>query len=325
MSDDTIDISVVLCAYTMDRWHDLIAAVESLHKQTLPACEIIVVIDHNIAMLEQALIQFPTTTIILNTEPRGLSGARNCGVKAAKGAVVAFLDDDAEAAPDWLEQLAVEYADQRVMGVGGAIEPLWLGGRPAWFPEEFRWIVGCTYKGMPETLASVRNMIGCNMSLRRELFATIGGFRSGIGRINAVPVGCEETELCIRARQHWPKREFLFKPTARVYHRVPASRGTWAYFRSRCYAEGLSKAQISRFVGSNDGLASERDYTLRVLPLGVLKGLTDIIGGHTGGAGRAGAITAGFVVTSAGFVKGLIADRLKSNTAHHAHFGDVAK
>jgi glycosyltransferase involved in cell wall biosynthesis len=325
MSQSPADISVVLCAYTTERWDDLIAAVASVRGQTLRPREIIVVIDHNPAMLERARAQFPDAMVIENRAPRGLSGARNSGVEAAHGDVVAFLDDDAEAAPDWLELLSAEYVDNNVMGVGGSIEPLWLGGRPAWFPEEFQWVVGCTYRGMPEALAPTRNLIGCNMSLRRELFASIGGFRTGIGRIGTLPVGCEETELCIRARQRWPERELLFQPAARVRHRVPAIRGAWAYFWSRCYAEGISKAQVAHFVGSGDGLASERTYTLRVLPLGVLRGFRDTLCGDLSGAKRSAAIIAGLALTTAGFAKGMLREQLKANREQPTYIRDSTK
>ena len=67
----------------------------------------------------------------------------------------------------------------------------------------------------------------------------------------------------------------MFEPDAVIGHKVPAARGTLAYFRSRCYAEGLSKALVTHSVGAGDGLASERAYTFKTLPLGVLRGVGD--------------------------------------------------
>lgn len=191
------------------------------------------------------------------------------------------------------------------MGAGGAIVPNWIEGRPRWFPSEFHWVVGCTYRGMPTSAAPVRNVIGCNMSFRRELFAQVGGFRHGMGRIGTKPLGCEETELCIRALQAWPDRTVLYEPRARVHHRVPAWRATWAYFIARCYSEGLSKAQVSQLVGANDGLSSEWTYTLQTLPSGVLQGLVDLAyRGDAGGLGRAAAICLGLAVTTVGYLRG---------------------
>lgn len=300
-------VTVIICAYTEVRWNDLIEAVASLRRQQLPPAEVIVVVDHNPGLLARAQVEFPGVIVIDNSGPRGLSGARNSGLAAARGEIVAFMDEDAAAEPAWLAELAAVYADPNVLGAGGAIVPQWQNGRPAWFPEEFDWVVGCTYRGMPQVQAPVRNLIGCNMSLRRAVFAEVGGFRPGIGRVGTLPVGCEETELCIRVRQRWPQGELVYVPTAVVRHRVPQGRATWEYFRSRCYAEGISKAMVTQFVGAQDGLSAERAYTLRTLPAGMLDGLAAALRGHGGGLGRAAAIAGGFALTALGYGRGMVA------------------
>ena len=143
------DISVIMCAYTQARWTDLIAAIESVQKQTLLPREIIVVIDYNPALLKRVREEVTGVLVIENRKAKGLSGARNSGATVANGEVVAFLDDDAIAEPNWIEQLCTWYDNPQVVGVGGKIEPLWLQTHPSWFPNEFNWVVGCTYQGMP--------------------------------------------------------------------------------------------------------------------------------------------------------------------------------
>jgi hypothetical protein len=265
-------------------------------------------VDHNPTLLERVHTELPYVNAVANQEAKGLSGARNCGIAAATGTVIAFLDDDGVAAPDWLEHLLPAYANPEVLGVGGTVEPLWLHGRPPWFPPEFDWVVGCTYRGLPEVAAPVRNLIGCNMSFRREVLAGVGGFRSGIGRVGTYPAGCEETELCIRVGRRWPSKALLYEPRARVQHRVTARRARWGYFRSRCYAEGRSKALVAQAVGAGDGLASERTYTVRTLPRAVLRGLADSLRGDPGSLPRAGAIMAGLALTTAGYLIGTVAE-----------------
>ena len=309
MTQATRDVSVVICAYTEERWEELVMAVGSVQHQTALPREIIVVIDHNPDLLERTRAHIPGVVTVSNREARGLSGARNTGVAAAQGSIIAFMDEDAAAAPDWLEHLSAGYDDAHVLGVGGAIEPLWLSGRPKWFPKEFDWVVGCTYRGMPQTTAPVRNLLGANMSFRRSVFESIDGFRSDIGRVGTLPFGDEETELSIRTKQRWPLSKLEYEPRARVRHRVPAGRARWSYFRARCYAEGLSKARISRFVGTRDALASERAYTFRTLPQGFMRGLGDaLFRGDLTGLARAGAILAGLAITTAGYLRDRAAD-----------------
>lgn len=301
-------VSVVVCAYTEDRWDDLLAAVASVERQQQRADEIVVVIDHNQRLLERALATLTSCVVLPNSSERGLSGARNTGIARAAGTIVVFLDDDAAAEAGWLERLVAPFADADVMGVGGAAVPVWAGGRPSWFPAEFDWVVGCSYVGMPGELAEIRNLMGCNMAFRRSVFDEVGGFRPGIGRVGKRPVGCEETELCIRARQHFAAGTFLFQPGAVVRHRVPAERSRPRYFWSRCYAEGLSKALVSRCVGAGDALASERTYVSRTLPAGIGRRLRSRA---AGGARlrQSAAIVAGAGVTAAGYVAGRVRSR----------------
>lgn len=294
-------ISVIVCAYADERWGDLLAAAESLRRQSLPPAEVIVVVDHNAPLFERARAHLADMIVVANGQARGLSGARNTGLALARGEIVAFMDEDAVANPRWLEALAAGYTSEHILGVGGTIMPCWEAGRPGWFPEEFDWVVGCTYRGMPTATAPVRNLIGCNMSFRRAALVELGGFRHGIGRVGRHPLGCEETELCIRLGQRWPRAELRHEPWAIVAHRVPAARGSWAYFRARCYAEGRSKATVSRLVGRGSALATERSYVKHTLPKAVARELRR--GGATGAA-RALALAAGLLFTATGYLMG---------------------
>src|SRR5512141_177425 len=94
-----LPISVIICAYTDARWNDLIEAVASLRRQQTAPAEVIVVVDHNPALLARVRAEFPHVTVIENMGPQGLSGARNSGLAAASGEIVAFMDEDATAEP----------------------------------------------------------------------------------------------------------------------------------------------------------------------------------------------------------------------------------
>jgi glycosyltransferase involved in cell wall biosynthesis len=306
MTSLALDTSVVICTYTEERWRHLVAAVESVQQQRLVPREIIVVIDHNPHLLARVQAELPGVIAVENTEPCGLSGARNSGVAAAQGTLIAFLDDDAVAAASWLDLLRQPCTDPCVLGTGGWVNPWWLEGRPGWFPDEFLWVVGCSYRGLPQTVTAVRNTFGGCTCIRREVFAVIGGFLHGVGRIGTQAVGCEETELCIRAQQHWPDRVWLFEPRAQIDHCVPATRAQWHYFQSRCFAEGVSKAAVVRRVGVDNGLATERRYLFHTLPIGILRGLCDTFRGDFNGLARASVIIAGLFITTCGYMIGII-------------------
>jgi len=309
-------VSVVLCAYTLDRWVDLQQAVGSVLSQRVPVHEVVVVIDHNVELLDRARVRWPRSEaaadeqggpeviVVASTGGRGLSGARNTGVGVACAEIVAFLDDDARAEVCWIERLLAPYRDPRVVACGGAAVPALSQPRPGWWPVEFDWVVGCSYLGLPTSQAAVRNLIGANMSVRREAVIGVGGFVEGIGRVGTRPVGCEETDLCIRLAERWPGVRVVYEPAARVHHTVPAARLSWRYFRARCFAEGLSKALVAARVGSDRALMAERSYVLKVLPRGVARALLGTVRGESLAGRRALAIAGGLAITTAGYARG---------------------
>jgi glucosyl-dolichyl phosphate glucuronosyltransferase len=314
LSRRRVDVSVVICAYTTERWQLLRQAVWSVEQQLaddgsgsepiLGEVEIIVVIDHSDELLDAARTEWPQHRVVPNLERRGLSGARNTGVRIAAGELVAFLDDDASAEPHWLARLARHFDDPSVWGAGGYVEPRFVDGEPGWLPAEFGWVVGCSYRGQPTTVRDVRNPIGASMIFRRDAFALVGDFRDGMGRVGTIPLGCEETEFAIRVRAQGGR--VVHDPAARVRHTVPHERARWRYFVRRCWAEGLSKAAVVDLSGADEGLASERAYVRRVLPRAVIRSLGRVVAGPRRGSavGRATAIVVGSVVTAAGFARG---------------------
>lgn len=294
-------VAVVICAYTQQRWGDLQDSVESAKRQP-EAPEVVVVIDHEPELFARAKARWPELRVVENSEDRGLSGARNTGVALTEADVVAFLDDDATADEDWLGHMLAALDDPDVVGVGGRATPSWpdaTGAGP--YTDELLWIVGCSYRGLPEVAGDVRNVIGSSMAFRREAILLAGGFRSGIGRVGNQPLGCEETEMCIRIAQARPGARIRHEPRSNVSHRVSPDRVTMRYLRRRSYYEGISKAVLSRRVGTGDSLSSEQTYLTKVLPGALARELRAV---GRGGGRRAAAIVLSVVSTVTGYAVG---------------------
>jgi glycosyltransferase involved in cell wall biosynthesis len=300
-------VSVIVCAYDSGRRSLLEESLRAVLGQGRAPDELVLVADHNHELEREMREAFPQVHVIANDGRQGLSQARNSGVRNSMGDIVVFLDDDACPERDWLAELVRSYADPRVIGAGGLVLPRWESERPGWHPHEFDWVVGCSYRGLPESVAPIRNPIGANMSFRRDVLVRTGDFVEDIGRVGTNPLGCEETELSIRARESHRDGVILHVPSARVRHVVPSQRADWRYFGRRCWAEGVSKAQVARHRGADSALESERAYVRRTLPAGVALGLRDALRGDPSGLGRAAAIVGGLALTVCGYVRGRLA------------------
>jgi len=311
---ENLTVAVVVCCYTLERWVFIEAAIKSAEMQTRFPDQIILVVDYNNELFNKAKQQFKHIDVIENSNKKGLSGTRNTAIRFADTDIVAFLDDDASADRTWLSFLLEPFSNPKVLATGGKTLPKWEMAEPKWLPKEFYWTFGCDYLGGPNARSEVRNLFGCNMALRREIVSTLGGFNTDLGRIFNFPLGGEETELCLRLKASHPDGVLYYLPQAQINHFVSKSRISLGYFVKRCFAEGLSKAKISVLIAPNQGLQSERSYTLRVLPKGLLRGLRDLLKGNILGLLRCFAIFIGFSATVIGFVLGHIVQFFKIDT-----------
>lgn len=297
-----LDVAVVICAYTQDRWEQTVAAINSVLSQRPGPAHVLLIVDHNPALAERARQELPGVTVLESEGAPGLSEARNTGLRASRFGITAFLDDDAAARPGWLASLVAPYADRDVVATAGSIHPRWLAARPRWLPKEFFWVVGCSYQGLPLTTGPVRNPIGANMSLQTASAISAGGFFSAIGRAGGKLRNCEETELAIRLSTRQPGSRIIYNPEAAVDHNVGPERVVFRYFVRRCWHEGLSKATVVMLTGARLGLMAERRQVLSVLPVAMLRELKQSMTGDLGAVSRAGAIMVGLAAATCGFM-----------------------
>lgn len=289
-------VSVVSCIFDIIRLPNLCEALELVKVQSQLPSQIVVVVngDEHLSRLVRDAVGDVTIVVCPQL---GVSFARELGLATATGDIVAFIDDDALPSPNWLEQLVKPFADDNVMMTSGWIVPKWVTSRPRWFPDEFLWVVGCSYEGLPESGAVIRNPIGASMAIRKSIIDDVGMFESRLGRNSADGNGCEETEYAIRAHQRFPEMVVIHAADSLVEHLVPAGRTTLRYFFTRCWREGRSKAILVDIAGRSDSLSAERNYVRSTLPRGVAKGLRRVTT-----SGRSAAIIGGALTTAAGYV-----------------------
>ncbi len=234
-------ISVIISSYRGNE--PLIkSCIESINLQTVPPSEIIVVLDTKeekdlfVSYLADST-QIPISVVY--SDKKGLSAARNKGVRTSIGENIAFIDDDAVAEPNWIEEISSTFKSNPSVGVlGGPVIPLFEGQT---IDEKFYWVIGCT----SDRFGSPRP-IGCNVSFRKDIFGHIGYFNEDLGRAKKRLGVAEETELILRIQKHMPWYSVIFNERVRVFHKTPEKRTKLSYFTKRAYQEGFAKAIIKK-------------------------------------------------------------------------------
>ena len=315
--------TVVVCAFASHRLEQTVRCVQSVLSQDPPPGQMIVVVDHNQELQAELRARLPgEVEVVANEHARGLSSARNTAIGLSRGEYVVFIDDDAVAHEEWLSRLLATFDDPAVVGAGGHARPLWETPPPGWLPPEFLWVVGCSYTGLPES-GPVRNPLGCNMAFRGRVFATVGKFNPAIGRLGSLPLGCEETEFCLRAARAMPEARIALVAGAEIDHRVPAARATPTYLLRRCYFEGISKALVRR-LGDRRSLDTERAYLRHALPARLKTSAQRGVIGCGGGdaIGQFAAVIGAVGAAAVGYLVGVVAFRVRPPAMAPRSVGD---
>ena len=263
-------VSAIVCTHSLDNYPNLVEAVDSLLSQTHTEMEVIIAVDGNAELYERVLAYYSgnmTVSVLLLKESVGVSGARNAGIKAAKGDIIAFIDDDATAEKGWIENLLSTYLEYDAAAVGGKVLPVWLGDKPDYLPEELYWLVGITHEGFAEEkVVEVRNTFGPNMSFKKEVFQKAGMFNENLGfaRKGTSYIQAEEPEFALRMRRELGKG-VIYNPKAVVYHKIPPAKAKVGLLLKRAFYQGYSKALLKKLSISADSVATERSYLKALL------------------------------------------------------------
>lgn len=243
-----MQVSVVVCTYARDRYADFVEAVESVLEQTYDSVEVVLVVDGNEAVYDLVEADFGDREGIVthcNDENHGVSYSRTRGAELASGDVVAFIDDDAVAEPNWVAELVDVYESTDALAVGGRMVGEWLAGRPWYLPEEFYWLVGVTHRGFAEDGAEVRNTFESNISFHRNVFLELGGFDPDLGPTANEYSHSEGAEIGARLRATYD-RGVVYTADAVVWHKVFEHRIQFSWLCERAFEQGQSKRAMER-------------------------------------------------------------------------------
>lgn len=236
-------------------------AIESVLRQDLPSAqwELLVVDNASSDDTATALRRFGDAVRVVHEPTLGLSHARNTGWHQSRGRIIALLDDDAIAEPDWLRRLvgAFDRGVPTPSCVGGRVVPRWEAPPPAWLGERLRWSLSLTdwsETAHPVTDLGAEWLVGANIAFDRAVLEDLGGFPTSLGRVGGRLLSGEEIvlqrRLLARGLTCW------YEPAATVSHCIPASRLTHRWFRKRQFAQGVSDAIIWRMEPRTSGESS---------------------------------------------------------------------
>ena len=255
-----IRLSLVIATY--NRAEQLLATLRSVALQSASAevWECIVVDNRSVDDTAERVRTFIAAHPQLNIRycyeaQQGLSYARNAGIEAAQGDIVAFIDDDERIVEEFVEayiNLFDTHPD--AMAAGGRIIAEYPTGRPRWMSRYTVQPIANPMDFGPEVRPFPLSRIpgGGNMAMRRELFKRVGVFNTSLGRTGKRLIGGEESELFERIRREGMACYYV--PRAVMYHVIPDEKLTPDYFDRLAYNVGVSQRRRAELHGSLFGL-----------------------------------------------------------------------
>jgi glucosyl-dolichyl phosphate glucuronosyltransferase len=230
-----MDITVILCTY--NRCESLNAALESVATSRVPdsVCWEVLVVDNNSSdrtreIVERFEARYPGR-FRYSFEPRpGKSNALNAALHETDAKILAFMDDDVQVEPDWLDNLTRIFKEPEIAGAGGRILPESQFTLPPWL--ETSRLYALAPLAMFDLGSVPRRLeeppFGTNMAFRKEVFARYGEFRRDLGPRPGSEIRSEDTEFGMRLLAGGER--LWYEPAAVVYHTIARDRVTPRYF-----------------------------------------------------------------------------------------------
>ena len=242
-------IRLSLIIPTHNRSERLIAALESVIRQDLPAAdwECVVVsnnsTDDTVARFGDFAARYPGLNLRLVTEDGpGVSYARNRGIAETSAPLLVFIDDDERINPGFLRAYADFFdAHPDAVVAGGRIIAEYVTGRPAWLSKYTEMPIAnpMDFGDAVRPFPAGRVPGGGNMAFRRSAALRYGGFDPSLGRVGRMLIGGEENDFFERLMRGGETCGYV--PGAVMWHIIPPEKLTESYFRRLCYNVGVSQ------------------------------------------------------------------------------------
>ena len=234
--------SVVVC--TFNRSESLRRMLKSLQEIVIPdhlSCEVIVV-DNNSnddtrLVFEEVGKDFGSKIRYVLEDMKGLSHARNRGVKEASGEIIAFTDDDVIVDKHWIQNIDKAFKEyDGVACVGGKILPIWEIPKPNWLKPDLYGYLALLDKGNSVAYMDALEIWGANFAVKSEMFKRYGLFDTNLGRTPRKLYSGEEAEFLRRLQNAGEK--ILYDPLSIIHHHIPAHRMSKKYLRKWRFDQG---------------------------------------------------------------------------------------
>ena len=203
----------------------------------------IIVVDNNsdddtASIVERFKRQCPEKIHYIFESEIGMSKARNEGAKVARGEILVFIDDDAIASPNWLDDYSSLYEMfPDIVAGGGKIELVFQSCRPKWLSDELLVALGHLNLSDKETVLSFPDHpFGGNFSVKREKFISVGGFIEDFRNCNE--------EKAFFSKLHLSRYKVAYSPKALVYHHIPTPKLRQMFFIRRGIKQGISNIKV---------------------------------------------------------------------------------
>ncbi len=206
---------------------------------------------------------------LLRTDRPGVSAARNLGMRESGADFIAYIDDDALAAPDWLacmrEVIAMYNPWPGV--IGGRVLPVWEAPLPKWWPDSLRGVLSIIeWEGRgefrtPETPPDLEPY-GVNMVVQRQPLLDMGGFADRLGRFGGLLLSDEDVQVGWKMQDRGYSAWYDSRIVVR--HQIQAGRMRVEWLLDRLYWQGASTVATRRILGAPDQVWRELPRRLTV-------------------------------------------------------------